>query len=257
MYVYLSLAILFVLYGCRQPATAPVGKTSQMDSMVAVYISEMDSLEFKEPSLYTYRVLKAYYAGDTAFFQQMQKQRDKEAQYLYPVEKGNCPEIPRLSTMHADEAYRFIHGQSFCNFIEVVTVYKRSDSLLLQYIVYIPPAIEKPMVTIRMPDGTVYKVGDTCIIRKKTQHTIKKKEWDALKEALENTDFWGLKAADQRILLDGSYWNIQAVIKEPRYIDEQRTHSVTRNSPVLKEFRDLGTLFLQLSGEKPVCGSLD
>lgn len=217
----------------------------------------MDSLEFKDPALYTYRVLKAYYKRDTAFFQQMQKQRDKEAQYLYPVEKGNCPEIQRLSTLHADEAYRFIHGQSFCNFIEVVTVYKRGDYLQLQYIVYIPPANDGRVHTIRLQDGTTYTVGDKCIITKAIQQIIKEKEWDALKESLDNTDFWGLKSADQRILLDGSYWNIQAVLNEPRYIGAQRTHSVTRNSPVLKEFRDLGALFLKISGEKPVCGSLD
>lgn len=249
--IYL-LSILFII-GCKQPN--PVDKSASLkDSVIRQYFSIVDSLDFYDTTDYSYRILKAYVNDDTLFFKKAKKGFDNLVDYYSFNTLESCIVPKKLSDLPVDEAYRFIHSESFCDFGQTVIISKSIDSIKLYYFEYILPTDAKKVIH---KSGKNYVVDSNCTIIKDFSKSLKLEDWQKLKDALYKTDYWGLKPTTPPRFLDPSHWQIDAYTKQPGNLTTQQVYSVKRESPPFKEFADLCMLFMKLSGEKGMCEPFD
>ncbi|MEO7984121.1 MAG: hypothetical protein ABI688_08570 [Bacteroidota bacterium] len=183
----------------------------------------------------------------------MKKKLDNYVAPLAFNGSDKCILPKKLSELPVDEAYRFIFSGSLCILGEAVTISKTSDSIKLHFVAYILPREETNKMTFSDKNGTKYIVDSNCVIIKQFEKKLHPEDWNKLEQALDNTDYWGLKPRNPRLLLDGSGWQIDGYTKRPRYSTNQQVHSVSRTSPTMKAFVELCLLFMKLSGEKIMC----
>lgn len=246
----------FLIIGCSQPGSIQQ-KESFKDSVVKQYFSIVDSLDFYDTTEYSYKILKAYMHDDTLFFKKTKERLDKHVDYYDFYGLGSCILPKKLSDLPVDEAYRFIHSESFCDFGQAVTINKTGDSVSLRFVEYILPGPDGKRVSFINKKKAEYTVDSNCVVVKQFDKSLQLKDWNKLIQAIINTDYWGLTPISPRLMLDGSSWKIDAYTKQPKYSTNQQVHSVSRQSPSMKGFIELGQLFIKLSGEKTMCGSFD
>ncbi|MBC7873130.1 MAG: hypothetical protein H7Y01_03985 [Ferruginibacter sp.] len=248
--IYL-LSILLII-SCNQPDSIRKNESFK-DSVLKQFFSIVDSIGFYDTTTYDFNILKAYANDDTIFFKKMKKNLD---QYVEPhVFNGTdkCILPKKLSDLPVDEAYRFIYTGSFCFFGQSVTISKKGDSIKLHFVDYILPYQENKKMTFSDKNGTQYVVDSNCVIVKQFEKSLQPEDWDNLEQALDNTDYWGLKTHNPTPFLDPSFWQIDAYTRQPRYSTNQQVHSVIRSSSSMSSFIALGLLFMKLSGEKIMC----
>jgi hypothetical protein len=248
---------LFILgtISCNQNGSSFV-KQSFKDSITRQYLSIKDSVSPYDTSNYETKILRAYIYDDTSFFKKLKKEIDMREQYVYPYKVDSCMSTQKLSDMPVDEAFRFIHSQSFCIFGQTITITRKDSLVKLHYAEYILPEQDGHRIVLTDRNGNRYVVDSNCKILKQFEKTLNAKDWQKLNYAADRTEYWGLKHSNPRILMDGSFWRIDAYVKEPRYPSGQQVYSVYRQSPELKEFSDFGLLFMKFAGEKGMCEDL-
>jgi hypothetical protein len=247
----------FLIFICCRQSSIVKEHVSLKDSVLKKHFAMIDSLDFYDTANQDYRMLRAYINNDTVFFANMKREMDMQSQYLYPAGLDSCVFPKKISELQVDEAYRFIHSQSFCDFGQAITISRIENSIKLHYTEYILPDCDGQTKEITFKNGTHYYVKSNCVQIKEFTKSLKEEDWYKLESAINNADYWGLKQHNARIMVDGSSWQVDAYTKQPRYPGNQQIHSVSRQSPSLKAFRELGMLFMKLSGEKTMCGDLN
>lgn len=147
----------------------------------------MDSLPFADTSGEDFRLLMAYHRNDTGYLKKSYAEIAELLKYAPKMWKPIFFEdtIP-INKKHFEEAYRFCYDAAFCPTTAIMTIGKRTDSIIL--------------------DLCLYDSQDD-MARKVKSHTIKqltKQDWEELTKGIFYCDFWGLKEMESRSGFDGS-----------------------------------------------------
>ena len=167
----------------------------------------------------------------------------------------SCVHLKKISELNADEVYRFSHGEAFCFYKQRVTVTRKGDSISLHYLEY-SGTDDGNVIEYRDKTG-LRRFGPGCRIEKEFHKSSTKKDWEDLENKIEETDYWGLKEREVRVIRDGSSWQIDAYTRKPEKINGSQVRSVYRNSPNNNSFASLGLFFMKLAGEKGMCNDFD
>jgi hypothetical protein len=242
--------LLFVCCGQHSPQQAV---ESFKDSVVKEYLARADSLDFYDTTNYHFRILKAYMKNDAAFFIKMKKdaQQSREEAEKYP-RLDSCVHLAKLSDLPVDEAYRFSHGQSFCDYGQRITITRSGIIIKLHYIEYSNG--DGHTTTYLNKKRDTITIQPYCVLIKEFEKDLSMMAWDELEERIENADYWGLKPYHYRLSTDGSSWQIEAYTKRPKEPEGQQIHFVSRHCSCNPSFKALGEYFLKLSGEQTMCG---
>lgn len=183
----ISFFLLVLIISCdyKRESYSPV---QNRDSIMTKYFQAVDSLPYTDTLEYDFKLLKAYYKGDTAFLKisydnitELLKHRDKMREYHI------CEEPPALTTLKYEEAFRFSYGAAFCNKSVNLTIGKSGDSITLDFYLY----------------EFNYEFKECKTIQHDTRN-IDKQIWDTLIRGIRQADFWGLKEDNGNHGLDGS-----------------------------------------------------
>jgi hypothetical protein len=240
---------------CKQSISTKVFSNFK-DSVVKAHLARIDSLDFYDTTTYDYKILKAYINNDSAFFKQIAEliKQSREEIIKYP-DLDTCVHFKKLSDLGVEEAYRFKHSQSFCDFSQIVTISRTNDSIILSYIEY---GFVDGGKTAKYQDQDGHRIViPGCKIVKEFVKRLSSKNWEELDSKVDDADYWGLKHIHDKPVLDGSGWQIEAYIKKPNWHEGPQIHSVARNSPSNPSFRELGMYFLKLAGERGKCGTIN
>lgn len=250
-----AASICLILICCKEPGR-PTSSLSLKDSIIREHLKDTDSLEFYDTTNYDFRALRAYINNDTSFLEEMVNDiKISKEQRRFDDVIDSCVRLKKISELDADEAYRFSHSESFCFYGQRVTISKKEHSISLHYLEY-SGTPDGNTIEYYKKDGTKVKIGPGCKIEKEFLKILTAKDWDLLEGYLSSADYWGLKSHNFRLGFDGSTWTIDAYTKRPRYYTGQQVHSVHRWSPT-NSFADLGRLFMNLAGEKGMCGEIN
>jgi hypothetical protein len=242
--------LIFLLASCKE-AMVPKAQISFKDSLIGEFLTHIDSLDFYDTTNYNFKVLKAYYKNDTAFFRQMQK--DIEYERKYSSENSyfdSCVTLKKLSDLNVDEVYRFRHSESFCSYSQFVTISRKGKSIFLHYL-EISSSPDGQVIEYRDKDGAK-RIGPGCKVEKEFSKCLKDKDWEILMNNVANADYWLLKERQYHGCCDGSFWTIDGYTKRLMYYTGQQIHSVYRWTPN-NSFAELGRVFMKLAGEKTMC----
>ncbi|HEY6505590.1 MAG TPA: hypothetical protein VIZ28_16560 [Chitinophagaceae bacterium] len=183
--------------------------------------------------------------NDTAFFKKLNRDINIDTTFLRSwAEWDSCVNIPKLSDMAVDEAYRFTHSQSFCDFGQKITISRSGNIVNLQYIEFSNG--DGHASTLEKPDGSIINIPPYCVIAKQFDKILSMKEWDELVRRVYAADYWMLASKGHINSTDGSFWQIEAY-------SNQRIHLVKRQCGCYSVFENIGRYFLQISGEKTMC----
>jgi hypothetical protein len=255
----LKLFLLFFLlfFICCRQSSINKEQVSLKDSVLRKYLAAIDSLDYYDTTNQDYRVLRAYANNEDEFFISMKKEIDLRSQYIYSPGLDSCLFPKKISDLAADEVYRFIYRESFCIFGLAITISRTGDSIQLHYAKYILGEQEGRTEEVTFKNGDHYFIKPHCQLIKELDKPLQIKHWDELMTAIQNAEYWGLRQYyEPSVIRDGSFWQIDAYTKRPRYPDNRQVQSVFRHSPKVKAFRELCILFIKLSGEKTTCGEL-
>lgn len=248
--------LLFIIFSvivvrCQQPSSVKQ-RASLKDSIVKRYLADIDSLDYYDKTDQDYRMLRAYANNDTAFFVEMKRVMDLASEYIYPPRLDSCVKLKKLSDLSVGEAYRFYHGQSFCDYSQRITITRSGKIVQLHYVEYSNG--DGHTQTYVRKNGDTIKILPYCVLSKEFKKELSMKDWEGLQQRLFDADYWGLKPYDYTITTDGSFWQIEACIRDKWTSGIERTNSVWRQCSCGSAFKELGKYFLYLSGEKTACG---
>lgn len=200
-----------------------------------------------------FRMLKAHINNDSAFFSEFNYRMDQDAKALKEyLPLDSCVLLKKLSALNVDEAYRFSHSQSFCDFSQKITITKSRDEVRLRFVEYSNGnGRTSEFLTVH---GDTIKVKPYCTVVKEFEKPLSIKDWEELGRLLYNADYWGLKSRQFSQSTDGSSWRIDAFTKRPKEPEGQQVHFVSRHCSCNPAYEELGNYFLKLSGEKTMCG---
>ncbi len=248
MYKLSWTILIYFLTGCRQAASIKE-QPDFKDSVIQKHFSKINSLEFYDTIDYDFKVLKAYFNDDTSFFREMNENMDKLSSY---PRVDSCVNQIKLSDLNCDEAYRFYHSQSFCDFHQNITIARSGDSVRLIFIEYSNG--DGKQTQYLSYKGDTVTVLPYCVVTKQFNKLLPIKDWEKLKDIIRKADYWGLKPHIFELIVDGSSWRVDGYTKEAKYLSGQQIHSVSRQSPSSQAFKDIGIYLLKLSGERAMCG---
>lgn len=175
--------ILLVLFfiACNQQPTL-----QSRDLIINKYLQAMDSLPCVDTTGEDFMLLKAYHNNDTNYLKKSYAEiadiLKSSSQIWKPLP---CEDTIPINKKNFDEAYTFSYEAAFCPTSAIMTIGKRTDSIIL--------------------DLYLYDFQDQT--RNLTSHTTKlltKQDWEALTEGIFYCNFWGLKDFDDRHGFDGS-----------------------------------------------------
>jgi len=251
----IAILIFSLFLICCKPPTPAKLTMSFKDSLVKEHLASIDNLEFYDTIDYDYKILKAYFNNDSAFFNEMAedlKAWNEESNKYPKLQSDSCVHLKKLSELNVDEAYRFRHRESFCHFRQVVTISRKDDIINLHYIEY-ATGFNDEYIEIKKSKGDVIKTN--CLLVKDSIKILSVDDWYKLESALKKADYWGLKEHNPQLSFDGSTWLVEAFTKEPRYATNQQMHFVVRGNPQ-NSFAELGRAFMKFAGEKGMCDGI-
>jgi hypothetical protein len=229
--------LILISFCCRQPSP-PGTKASFKDSMVKRHLALIGPTEFYDTLNYDYKILSAYMNNDSAFFIRMNKDMNRAEQYTKEEPRlDTCVHLTKLSDLLVDEAYRFWHGQSFCDYGQRITITRSGVLIQLHYVEY-SNGDGKTQYLIANGDPVI--VQPYCTVLKEFLKDLSIKDWEELEKRVDKADYWGLKQYHHKLMFDGSHWQIDAYTKRPKYGNDQKIHSVSRQSPSSDAFREIG-----------------
>jgi len=247
--IFFFFVLFFVC--CNQPHS-DLDQSSFKDSIVNMHLAMIRSLDYYDTLDEDYRMLQAYMDDDTGYFINVKRNMEQYEEELkkYPP-LDTCVRLLKLSELNVDEAYRFSHGQSFCDFGQRITISRLADTIRLHYVEY--GATDKDQKMKYYDQEGNIKVGPGCAVVKNFERSLSMEDWKDLDRLAYDADYWGLKENEYDLCLDGSHWSIDAYTRKGRYPGNRHIHSVSRHCYGSKGFRELGRYFLRLSGEKTMC----
>jgi hypothetical protein len=227
--------VLMTVASCKNTSTQAL-PYSIKDTVLNEHLLALDSALYFDTTEINYKVLKAYQKNDTAFFKKLRLDIIKEKQFATERQlMDSCIHLQKLQDLKVDEAYRFIFTAAFCPYKLNVTVSKKADTANIHFIVY------------------QYK-WDTAVCRIISEYDKKlnSKDWETFSEAIDKSDFWGLKQQNGIHGLDGSTLITMGFIKAKNTFDTRPQYNYVyrwENTTL----RDPFNLILKLSGNKQGC----
>ena len=190
-FLLLPLPLLFAA------CTNSTNQYAQRDSVTAAYINMVDTSGQYDTSEICHKILQAYIANDTAFFNHLKTTINQQTTNCANWDVWNT-DIPqaKIEDIDADEVYRFIYSLQGGPAYEVATISKKADSCRLHYFSFI--------------SGDKSQVNNT--ISQYTQN-ITIADWTELNAKLDDADFWQLKKGYDWRGLDGSDLTVIGYIK--------------------------------------------
>jgi len=226
------LALIFI--SCKQETTHTA--ISYKDSVVKEYLQYQQSVNELDTNDLTYKVLNAYTKNDTAYFRELHRQieGEKESQKQWAM-LDSCIRQPELKDLNADVAYRFTYKASFCLYRINITVTKKANSINLHLIIY------------------QYAWNNLkCQIESEYDKPLTVKNWEDFTEAMEHSDFWGLKKDNGHHGFDGSTLIVSGFEqRDIRMHQPPRFHYVSRWG--LSTLAEPFDFLLKLSAPKKGC----
>jgi hypothetical protein len=238
-----TAVFILTIFGCtyRPPVQT---HSDQRDLIVKNYLKRIDSSSiFHDTTDFNYKVLKAYVKNDSAFFLNM-KNLNKQL-LLNRFRPDTCVHTEKLVDLHVDEAYRFRHSESFCDYKQIITVSKLKDSILLDYLEF----SNGPGEPFERSDGMV--IISPCKITRSLRKQLNLNEWNLLQRKIYDAEYYGMKSYYNNLTTDGSWWQLEAYKKDPSYLPKY--YSVFRHSPANSKFCEVGIYIMKLSGAKKMC----
>lgn len=231
-----TVAIFFtaLFASCNNRADNSV-KYSLRDSITKKHLEWFDSSSYSDTTDINYKMLKAYIANDISFFKKLNTDMEKGQKFKHQQENNDsCIHQLPLQNLGADEAYRFVYTEAFCQYKINVTISKTGDSSKIHFII--------------LQDGWR---NDTCKVINEFDRKITRYEWDDFLRLMEDADFWGLKSHNGRRGLDGSDLVTTGFTKDYVYDSKPKFNYVYRwgNSTLSVPF----SFVLKLSGNKQWC----
>jgi hypothetical protein len=221
-----------LLFSCRetpQPKPAPALR----DTVVKSYFQSVEGAGGVDTGMMNYLLLKAYVNNDTAVLRKAAEEIKKwDANRKQWESMYNCIGQPKLQDLGADEVYRFIYSQAFCQSGLSITITRKGDSIRLNTIWYI-----------------YHWDSSACRLLQESNKTLTTTQWSDLTSALHHADLWALNEENDLHGLDGDDLTVMGYVndkesKRPRYT---RVH---RWRPSVSPLGDPFILVRKLAGAK-------
>jgi len=249
------IVILFTFIACKnsQEKSLPF---NNKDSVIRKHLNKLSQNGFYDTSELNYKIINAYANNDTSFFIALNKMidsTDKDLGGTSPID--SCVHLKKLNGYDADGVYRVWHRQTFCDYGQVITIWKKNKQILLHYVEYGANDYGKE-VTYTDRNG-IRSIGPGCKIVDEFVKELKPEDWENLEDKIQQASFWELKQNYPSYTLDGSFWKIDAYVKSFFSDYNPRAYSVTRNTPISDCFKGLGYYFFNLASQKTMCKSIE
>ncbi|OQP59424.1 hypothetical protein A3860_37850 [Niastella vici] len=161
---------------------------SLRDSITKKHLESFGSSIYSDTSDINYKVLKAYVVNDTSFFKKLNAEMEKGQKVKQQLENNDsCIHQLSLQNLGADEAYRFVFSEAFCQYKLNVTISRTADNSNIHFII--------------LQDVWLH---DTCKVINEYNRKITAQDWDNFSRLMDEADFWGLKSNNGVMGLDGS-----------------------------------------------------
>lgn len=175
-FIIITLVGCVYLLSCSQSENnAP--DYSTRDSLIKVYLGDIDSLPYYDTTEDNYQMLKAYHKNDTALIKNAliknREAREYERKWSFT---DSCVHQMALQDLGVDEAYRMIYYPAFCTMPISVTLTKKGDSANLHFLLY------------EYAHDTV-----ACRIISNYNRKLDINAWAEFRSKLWYGDIWGLK----------------------------------------------------------------
>jgi len=185
-------AVPFFLFLSCTDISKPQPGSSLRDSVLRFYKEELSVNPRYDTMEFNYQLLNAYLANDSLSLNALLKElRNERENRKWFGQFDSCIKLTKLRQMDVDEGYRFEYAGAFCDYRQITTIYKRRDSIKLNF--------------------QLYKLGgDTspCKRLEEFDRTLTPNNWKEFLSKLDEGDFWGLKTENNRHGLDGSTWYV-------------------------------------------------
>jgi hypothetical protein len=184
---YIFLVLLSSCTGTN--TTEP--KSSLRDSVVKFYKEELTVNDKFDTSEFSTKLLKAYTTNDSAALNRLLAELYNErGSHKWWGQMDSCIELISLKDMNIEEGYRIEYDGALCPLRQITTIYKRNDSIKLNFLLY-------------------QLKWDTAECRKLEEfdRVLTLNNWEEFVGKIDQGDFWGLKADNDLRGVDGSTWN--------------------------------------------------
>jgi len=204
-YIFYTIIILAFL-SCH---LANHNSTSLRDSVIQKYFLMVDSSGRFDTSDIDYKALRAYVYNDTTALKNLGSIINQHLHNRpnWELWKTDIP-LPELSRLGADEAYRFIFSVYDAPAYEAITISKKDTSVKLNYLFY----------KHDRDNNRFEKLGEF-------EKNLTTKQWNEMKDKIENADFWYLENEREGRGRDGNDLTVIGYWKTDYY---ERTHYVHR-----------------------------
>jgi len=183
-------------------------------------------------------------SGDSSAYNKIQPDLNR---LMNNTQMETIKNLKPLDSIDCDEAYRFSLWRAFCclelnELISgqvIITVYKKLEVVKLNYFIT-SISYDKHDSLYQEP---IYSIHDYKVV------TLNKKDWQELKNKIEESYFWSLFPYEKKNIIDGSSWLIEGYIERNKNHKEKshKKHMVIRRSPPKCSFYELGNTFVKLS----------
>lgn len=250
-----TIVIVFIFVACnnKQDKSMPF---DNKDSVIKKHLNRVSKNEFYDTSDLNYRILVAYANNDSLFFDELNSLidlSDKDSKELSPID--SCVHLKKLNQYDADQVYRLWHRQSFCDYGQMITIWKKNKQVSLHYIEYGANDYDKEVVYA--DKSGIRRIGPGCKVVNECIKELKTADWDNLEKKAEQALFWELKQDYPSYILDGSFWRIDSYLRSSFIDNKPKAYSVRRNSPQSDCFKGLGNYFFYLASQKTMCHSIE
>jgi hypothetical protein len=134
-YTFIIFLLLTFLISCDN-RNENSQEYSLRDSVIKEHLQLIDSSDYVDTTDINYKVLKAYLADDTAFFNKLRLDIAKKNEFKERSKNNDsCLHQKSLHDLNADEAYRFVYTAAFCQYKLNVTISRRGDSSNIHFII--------------------------------------------------------------------------------------------------------------------------
>ncbi|HET6995950.1 MAG TPA: hypothetical protein VFI06_13250 [Chitinophagaceae bacterium] len=188
---------LLLFLSCTGPNSTE-HNPSLRDSVIKFYKEELAVNNKFDTSEFSYQLLNAYTVNDSALLNKLLTElRNERENRKWWNQLDSCIELTSLADMHIDEGYRIEYDGALCPLRQITTIYKRNDSIKLNFLLY-------------------QLKWDTAECRKleELDRVLASQNWENFLDKVYQGDFWGLKSDNNRHGVDGSAWRITGFKKD-------------------------------------------
>lgn len=201
------LFLVIALTACRQNP-----KNNYRDTVLSKFIQMADSSGRYDSTEKEYRLLKAYLKNDVTTLQQIDRMIEDEMNKRpnWKLWNSDLP-VPRMNELNAREAYRFVFSVNDGSDYECITLAHQDSIIDLHYLYFQRNRVFPKFSTIT-----------------EFNRPISTEQWNEVANALDDTDFEGMKNDKEHRGKDG---NDLTVISYRKTGDGEFSHLVHRWAP--------------------------